>query len=90
MGLTQDNIILFPKWREMLEEESLQALKEKRYGTALKKLNKLIEHKVEDVEIFTGKLICLMELGCLRRPSSHVKSCWRLKTKIICITSIST
>lgn len=81
MGLTQDNIILFPKWREMLEEESLQALKEKRYGTALKKLNKLIEHKVEDVEIFTGKLICLMELGRLPEAQSLCEELLALKNE---------
>ncbi|OZU89799.1 hypothetical protein CIL03_01280 [Virgibacillus indicus] len=58
-----DNVILFPKWRSALEEESLQALKEKRYDEALVKLDKLLSYHIDDHEIITGKLICLMELG---------------------------
>ncbi|GAB3050054.1 tetratricopeptide repeat protein [Virgibacillus ainsalahensis] len=58
-----DNVILFPKWKTILEEESLQALKEKKYEKALSKLNKLISYQVNKHEIIIGKLICLMELG---------------------------
>jgi len=58
-----DNIILFPKWKKKLEEDSLQALKDKRYKEALEKLDQLIEHHVNNQEILVGKLICLMELG---------------------------
>ncbi|MFD1850129.1 DUF3196 family protein [Oceanobacillus bengalensis] len=63
MQMENDNIILFPKWKKTLEEESLSALKEKRYETALSKLNKLLAYQIDDYEIVTGKLICLMELG---------------------------
>lgn len=58
----QDNVILFPKWRTKLEEESLLALKEKRYEEALTKLDKLLSYHVNNYEIFLGKLMCLMEL----------------------------
>lgn len=58
-----DNVILFPKWRSALEEESLQALKDKRYDEALIKLDKLLSYHIDDHDIITGKLICLMELG---------------------------
>ena len=58
-----DNVILFPKWRTALEEESLIALKNKRYDEALVKLDKLLSYHIDDHEIVTGKLICLMELG---------------------------
>lgn len=58
-----DNVILFPKWKTLLEEESLEALKEKRYEEALAKLNKLLSYQVNSHEIVIGKLICLMELG---------------------------
>lgn len=58
-----ENIILFPKWRKKLEEQSLQDLKQKKYKQALIKLNKLIDYHVNDHEIVFGKLICLMELG---------------------------
>lgn len=57
-----DNVILFPKWKKTLEEESLQALKEKKYETALLKLNKLLSYQVNSHEIIIAKLICLMEL----------------------------
>lgn len=58
-----DNIILFPGWKKKLESQSLQALKEKKYGEALEKLNQLIAHHEDKQEVFVGKLICLMELG---------------------------
>src|SRR5690625_165965 len=58
-----ENIILFPKWREDLQEESLLALKEKRYTDALPKLNQLLAYNINSHEIMIGKLICLMELG---------------------------
>ncbi|AIF43281.1 tetratricopeptide repeat protein [Virgibacillus sp. SK37] len=56
------NVILFPKWKSVLEEESLQALKEKRYEQALTKLDELISYQVDSHEVMVGKLICLMEL----------------------------
>lgn len=59
----EDNLILFPKWKEDLKKESILALKEKRYTDALPKLNQLLHFKIDDHEIITGKLICLMELG---------------------------
>src|SRR5690625_307338 len=58
-----EKIILFPKWREDLQAESLLALKEKRYTEALPKLNLLLAYNVNSHEIIIGKLICLMELG---------------------------
>lgn len=58
-----DNIILFPKLKETLESESLQALKDKKYKEALVKLNELIAYQVNSHEVFIGKLICLNELG---------------------------
>lgn len=58
-----ENVILFPKWRTVLEEESLSALKEKKYDKALTKLDKLLAYKIDNHEIVIGKLICLMELN---------------------------
>ncbi|WP_188453485.1 DUF3196 family protein [Virgibacillus oceani] len=58
-----ENVILFPKWQTMLEEESLSALKQKKYGEALEKLNKLLSYQINNHEIVIGKIICLMELG---------------------------
>lgn len=56
------NIILFPKWQKVLEEESVAAIKEKKFEEALEKLNNLLSYDVRNHEIYTGKLICLMEL----------------------------
>ncbi|WP_405100850.1 tetratricopeptide repeat protein [Oceanobacillus sp. FSL H7-0719] len=56
------DIILFPKWQKLLEEESIAAIKERHFDEALEKLNLLISYQVNNDEVFTGKLICLMEL----------------------------
>lgn len=77
-----DKVILFPKLKETLESDSLQALKDKKYDEALTKLNELISYQVNNHEIFIGKLICLIELGryreaeelceeLLRKPDEH-------------------
>lgn len=58
-----DNVVLFPKWQERLENASLEALKKKRYDVALEKLEQLIEYQIDHQEIMVGKMICLMELG---------------------------
>ncbi|WP_430784959.1 tetratricopeptide repeat protein [Virgibacillus flavescens] len=60
--MEKENVILFPKWKKKLEEESLFALKEKRYEEALHKLDQLLDYQVNNHEILIGKLICLMEL----------------------------
>jgi tetratricopeptide (TPR) repeat protein len=65
-----DKVILFPKWKKELENESLIALKEKKYDEALIKLDKLIDYHVDNHEILTGKLICLMELGKLNEAQN--------------------
>ncbi|QGS68969.1 tetratricopeptide repeat protein [Oceanobacillus sp. 143] len=63
MQTEPNNVILFPKWKKTLEEESLYALQEKRYEEALEKLNKLLSYQVDDYEILIAKLMCLMELS---------------------------
>ncbi|WP_010531148.1 tetratricopeptide repeat protein [Lentibacillus jeotgali] len=63
MESNRENVILFPKWRTVLEEESLVALKEKRYKEAMAKLDQLLEFDVKNHEIIIGKLMCLMELN---------------------------
>ncbi|WP_249870950.1 tetratricopeptide repeat protein [Oceanobacillus saliphilus] len=63
MNSKSDNIILFPRLKKALEEESLKALQEKRYEEALGKLNQLLSYQENSHEIVIGKLICLMELG---------------------------
>lgn len=60
---SENNVILFPKWKRKLEKDSLEALKNKEFEIALDKLNKLLRYQVNDYEIITGKLICLMELN---------------------------
>jgi len=63
METSSDKIILFPKWKEKLEKDSLEALKNNEFEIALGKLNKLLRYQVNDYEVITGKLICLMELN---------------------------
>lgn len=63
MEKKQGKIVLFPKWKEELEKESLTALKNKQYEVALSKLEQLIAYNIDNQEIMIGKVICLMELG---------------------------
>lgn len=56
------NIILFPKWQKTLEEESIAAIKDRQFEKGLEKLDMLLSYQVKNQEIYTGKLICLMEL----------------------------
>ncbi|WP_042146210.1 tetratricopeptide repeat protein [Paucisalibacillus sp. EB02] len=63
MHTEDENIILFPKWKAALKDESLQDLQAKRYDEALEKINELIQYHVKDHEILIGKMMCLMELG---------------------------
>lgn len=63
MKSSKEKVIMFPKWKEVLEKESLQAMQEKRFSDALDKLEQLLSHDINSHEILTGKVICLMELG---------------------------
>jgi len=63
VSIHSKKVILFPKWREMLKQKSLQALEEQRFQDALQMLNQLLEYGVKTHEIVFGKLICLIELG---------------------------
>lgn len=59
----KNKVVLFPKWQENLEEESLADIKAKNYNAALNKIDELLHYKIRTHAILTGKLICLMELG---------------------------
>lgn len=58
-----EKVILFPRWKSILEQESLEALQQRQFNDALLKLNKLISFGEQKHEIIFGKLICLVELG---------------------------
>ncbi|HLR67128.1 tetratricopeptide repeat protein [Virgibacillus alimentarius] len=63
MKNSSENVVLFPKWKKMLEDKSVEAIKQKEYEEALINLNKLLSYHVNNHEIIIGKMICLMELG---------------------------
>lgn len=63
MQKAQEKLILFPKWRNQLEEESLIDLQERRFEEALSKLDVLLQHEEGNQEILIAKLMCLTELG---------------------------
>src|SRR5699024_2476077 len=58
-----EKVVLFPKLKTTLENESLRLLQNKNYTEALSMLNQLIHYDIQSHEIIIGKLICLMELG---------------------------
>lgn len=82
------DIILFPKWQKLLEEESIAAIKERHFDEALEKLNLLISYQVNNDEVFTGKLICLMELERYEEAQDLCESLLLEKTIIIISTYI--
>lgn len=63
MPKNHEKVIMFPRWREVLEKESLEDVQAKKYVEALSKIDLLIEHEVSTYEIMIAKLVCLMELG---------------------------
>lgn len=70
-----DNVILFPKWKQTLEQESLRALEESQYEKALEKLNQLLKYGERKYEIMTGKIICLMELDRYEEAQTFCETC---------------
>ncbi|MFD1018946.1 tetratricopeptide repeat protein [Thalassobacillus hwangdonensis] len=67
MDKKQGNVVMFPKWKQRLEDEGLQAIKEKKYEEALQRFEPLFEHDVASQDVITGKLVSLMELGRLEQ-----------------------
>ncbi|UOQ46228.1 tetratricopeptide repeat protein [Halobacillus salinarum] len=59
------NIVMFPKWRKRLEQEGLQAVKDKRYQDAAQALRPLLDYKVANHDVITGLLMSWIELGQL-------------------------
>lgn len=57
------NIVLFPKRKQEMEDEAFRALQDKRYKEALKMFDHLLSYAVDHQEIALGKLTCLIELG---------------------------
>lgn len=74
-----DKVILFPKWKHTLEQESLLALEQQEYEKALVKLNLLLDYNYQTHEILMGKIICLMELN--RYDEAQDLCEWLLKNK---------
>src|SRR5699024_6637931 len=77
---SQENVILFPKWKTRLEDKSLQAMKEKKYEEALENLNKLLNYHVNNHEVIIGKLICLMELGRYEEAQDYCEEVLKYKS----------
>ncbi|SFD58727.1 Tetratricopeptide repeat-containing protein [Lentibacillus persicus] len=69
-----EKVVLFPKWRKVLEEDSLNALKEKRYEEALEKLDQLLLFGEQNHEVNIGKLMCLMELNRFREAQDFCEA----------------
>ncbi|WP_186576234.1 DUF3196 family protein [Aquibacillus kalidii] len=63
MNIEEENVVLFPKWKDQLEQKSQEAIKSGNYKEALNYLDQLTKHDVHSHEVLTAKLICLMELG---------------------------
>lgn len=57
------NVVLFPKRQQEMEDKAFRALQEKRYKEALKTFDSLLYYGIDRQEITLGKLTCFIELG---------------------------
>jgi len=78
----ENKIVLFPKWKEKLEESSLRALEEKNFIEALNQFNELIKYDEGSHEIIIGKLICLIELGQYEEADALCKRAMQDKNQV--------
>lgn len=58
-----DNVVLFPKQKETLEQSAFHAMHEKKYQQAIDYFDQLLDFGVDDQAIILGKLTSLIELG---------------------------
>ncbi|SER75356.1 Coatomer epsilon subunit [Gracilibacillus ureilyticus] len=59
----KEKVIIFPKWKNDLEQEAKTAMEGSDFQTAFHYFQKLTDNGVESPEVLTGKLICMMELN---------------------------
>ncbi|MDX8046590.1 hypothetical protein SH601_11405 [Gracilibacillus sp. S3-1-1] len=59
----RENLIIFPKWKDNLEEKAKTAMQENHFSEAYEYFHQLTENGVKSHEVMTGKLICMMELN---------------------------
>ncbi|UOQ93895.1 hypothetical protein MUO14_02620 [Halobacillus shinanisalinarum] len=57
------DIVMFPKWKTKLENEGLEAVRQKRYQEAVELLLPLVNYEVASREVVTGLLMSWVELG---------------------------
>ncbi|MFD2926134.1 hypothetical protein [Halobacillus naozhouensis] len=63
MEKRKGDIVMFPKWKTMLEEKGLKAVEEKSYQEAVEFLLPLVNYQVASREVTTGLLMSWIELG---------------------------
>ncbi|HLR43231.1 MAG TPA: hypothetical protein VK067_08350 [Pseudogracilibacillus sp.] len=56
-------VVLHPSSAQSLMDRSLQAIEQEDFQTALRNLDQLLAHGVENFQINIGKIICLIQLG---------------------------
>lgn len=61
--MKEENLIIFPKWKDDLEGKAKSAMQENDYKKAYDYFHQLTENGVHSHEVLTGKLICMMELN---------------------------
>lgn len=63
MERDEQNVVLFPKRQQEMEDNAFRSLQDKRYVEALKSFDNLLYYGINRQEIALGKLTCLIELG---------------------------
>ncbi|UOQ47265.1 hypothetical protein MUN88_14450 [Gracilibacillus caseinilyticus] len=59
----REKVIIFPKWKDNLEEKAKTAMQENQFNQAFEYFDQLTDNGVQTHEVMTGKLICMMELN---------------------------
>ncbi|SIS50961.1 tetratricopeptide repeat protein [Salimicrobium flavidum] len=63
MENNKGEVVLFPKWKEKLRKEGLEAVTQHKYEEAVESLEPLLQHDEADDEVTTGLLIAWVGIG---------------------------
>lgn len=74
MAKNKGNIIMFPRWKENLEEKSIQLLNDQKYEDALETIDLLLKHNALTFKMNMAKLLCHIELDQYNEAIRFAKS----------------
>ncbi len=76
-----DRIVMLPHVKKGLEEQALGFIEDKKFDQALKVIDQLIFHEINQANLNLGKIVCLVELNRLEDAVIFVEGLLREETK---------